>query len=409
MSKQDIDSIPKQSEQSELALLHSLATVEARRTCLEMLRDSLGNRQRIVPMRTFINLTKTENSLSDTYLFRDLELESEVEEYLDSNIGFKNLIARYNKYDSSVNWVDWPKHYAVRVLAGLGPITSGKNIFSFFPEALRLLPRDINDIFGLEFIDIWENIFRTTIFPCVRKVFTMESQVEVFMNLESKLSRTIFLAAVFHELGHRCGPWKVSPHSHSQLRINSYHWGIMGEMATDTQLSLFLEEFPEITLFVILQRLFWFGRRGMLENPISGMANVDNDSWLGSYLWNKLIESKALVKNGEKWSLRSSKFSVTFRSIQREIDELADKLVGHQFSQTPEGQDGAIQNWMKTKVSWDSRFGYTIPQEFRDLLACCYEIPEQPYFSPPFSLCEFKKHFEENRLNFSRFEVVSSI
>jgi hypothetical protein len=407
MMQIEVEDILKRISKNEVGQLQDINRVEARRAQLAELKQRLIEGQSIIPLRSFLRLTKTENMFSESFLFRDLALERNVRDYLSSKASYSDLITRYNAYDPSVQWTEWPNHYAVRTLAGNGPVASGKNIFSFFPEALRLLPKNEQDVFGLEFIDVWENIFRGSIFPCVRKVFDFSSQLEIFSQLEVNLSRTIFLAAVFHEMGHRCGPWKVSPHADQRLKINSYHWGVMGEVATDSLLSVLLEEFPEICLFVTLQRLFWFGRRGVAENPISGMTNMDNDSWLGSYLWVKLKESGSLVRGRDnRWSLNSEKLANTYRGITEEIDQLASTVSVSEFD-----QDQQIEEWMKSKLNWNSQFGYMMPLEFREMLERCHEIPEQPHFATPFSLVTLKDYFRDdsrfsNAANFISFDCT---
>lgn len=392
MRKYQVDEIITSNTTSEISQINAYRTVEHRRRQLAVLKGILEENQRVIPLQSFLKLTKTEDTFSETYLYRDLELETNVEGFLSSRIPYGEIIKRYNEYDPSVEWTDWPKHYAVRVLAGNGPICSGKNIFSFFPEALRLLPKDRDDVFGLEFIDAWENIFRMAIFPCVRKIFDIESQLDIFSQLELNLSRTIYLAAVFHEMGHRCGPWKVSPHANKDLKINPYHWGIMGEIATDSLLSVHLKEFPEIPLFVTLQRLFWFGRRGYLENPFSGMTNVDNDSWLGSFLWTKLIEFDALIKQPcGKLKLEAGRLPTVYRMITQEIDSMANRMAEAPEVITGEDQDKFIDQWMRSQVPWDAKMGFMIPRDFCEILEQCYEIPEQPYFTPPFSLRQLKQ------------------
>lgn len=129
---------------------------------------------------------------------------------------------RYAEYDTSLEWVDWPQHYPVHLLAGNGPFTSGKNIFAFFPEALGLLARQTQDVIGLEFIDVWTNIFNSVVFPCVKEVFDLPTQFKVYQSLIINLDQTIYLAAVFHEMGHRCGPWKVSPRPLVEMSISPY-------------------------------------------------------------------------------------------------------------------------------------------------------------------------------------------
>jgi hypothetical protein len=364
-----------------------LSKVESRRNLLIDLKKQLDSNEKILSLKGYFKLTKTENLFSEVFLYRDTDLETSVQQLLEKKASYEMLIQRYNNYDRTVVWNEWPKHYAVRILSGNGSFASGKNIFAFFPEALRLLPKNEYDIFGLEFIDVWENIFKNTVFPCVKKVFDLQSQLEIFTTLEVNLPRTIFLAAVFHEMGHRCGPWKVSPHSHADLKINSYHWGIMGEISTDSLLSCFLAEFPEVALFVTLQRLFWFGRRGISENPISGLTNSDNDSWLGSYLWNKLVKENAVkINENGILTLNSKLLAQTYKSITRDIDLLAVSLVYNTAN-----QDDQIEEWMRSQVSWEPNFGYTIPLDFMNALEKCYEIPEQAHFHTPFYLSDFRR------------------
>jgi hypothetical protein len=78
----------------------------------------------------------------------------------------------------------------------------------------------------------------------------------------------------------------------------------------------------------VLQRLLWFGRRDFAEDPIRGLTNVDNDSWPGSYLFNKLVEMDALQhKVDGTWSLDFAKVVPTFAAITQDIDALAATVV----------------------------------------------------------------------------------
>lgn len=100
--------------------------------------------------------------------------------------------------------------------------------------------------FELERSVIWANIFRENIFRCWNTTFDFKSRVELFQTLPSNLERTIFLAAIFHEIGHRTGHFKVSPANNPGLKISQFQLDVLGELATDSQLVLNLPEFPEI-------------------------------------------------------------------------------------------------------------------------------------------------------------------
>jgi hypothetical protein len=122
----------------------------------------------------------------------------------------------------------------------------------------------------------------------------------------------------------------------------------------------------------------WYG--------MSGLVNSDNDSWLGSYLWNKLIKEKAVVINESGvLTLNSHLLSTTYKNITSEIDLLALSLVNNKFN-----LDEQIESWMRTQVCWNPSIGYTIPGEFVNILEKCYEVPEQAHFHTPFYLSDFR-------------------
>ena len=87
-------------------------------------------------------------------------------------------------------------------------------------------------------------------------------------SLQRNLEKTIYLASIFHEIGHRAGPFRISPAKRLGLKVDDERLNILGELATDSLLVQHLAEFPEILHFVIFQRLFWFGRMGFRNNPV---------------------------------------------------------------------------------------------------------------------------------------------
>lgn len=364
------------------------ANAQQRRSLLEYLKLQLKSEERIISLKGYFKLTKTNKNFSETYLFRDKTLEDNVYSYLTSFQSFSNLVLNYKNYDPTLEWNERPQHYAVRIISGNGAFASGKNIFAFFPEALGLVARHSADVIGLEFIDVWNNIFQQTINLCIKRVFDLPTQFDIFTHLTLNLDRTIYLASVFHEFGHRCGPWKVSPTPLSGIRIQSYHWGIMGEMATDSLLVQMLKDYPEIAYFVTLQRLFWFGRRGFCENPLSGMTNDDNDAWLGSYLWNQLIESGALYLAPQgKYQLHLEKLVNAYQNITVDLDQLGKEVLN---TSPGEEQSQKVNEWMQQRVAWNKMDGFKLPAAYKKLLENCYNIPEQPQFSPPFEVNQFR-------------------
>jgi hypothetical protein len=119
---------------------------------------------------------------------------------------------------------------------------------------------------------------------------------------------------VFHEVGHRAGPFKVSPKLHPRLQISAFHLDILSELATDTLEVLMLQAFPELRLFVILYRLFLYGRYGFKDNAVSASVNDDNDAWAGAYLWKKCEKHGCITRNGSLWHLDIALALPVFRS-----------------------------------------------------------------------------------------------
>lgn len=352
---------------------------------LSSLKMQLSSDQDIVNVRGNLQLTKTNFGITEAYMFRDKLVEQQTYQRIMNAGGYLKYINRYFSYDSTVHDKSAPLHYAVRLLAGNGSITSGKNIFAFFPDAFNAPAYSDREVFGLEFIDVWENIFKLNIIPCVREVFDLNSQIKIFTSLEMNLASTIYLAAIFHEIGHRYGPWKVSPARDPELNMSKFHWDVMGELSTDCLLVSMLREFPEMVLFIILQRIFWFSKRAYSENPVSGLANTDGDSWIGLYLWNKLHKARVVSRMDSKlWSLNTENVISLFESITNEIDELAVKL------KNSTNQDQVVQEWMKSQVKWSHDSGYEIPYELSSIFESCHKIPDYPHYSTPFGLSEFR-------------------
>jgi hypothetical protein len=330
-------------------------------------------------------LTKTENNFSEAYLFRDYDLERNTFSWLSHRCSMSALIEKYRNFSVNPEPLKIPDHWPVRILAGSGSISSGKNIFMFFPQVLGVNPVQDTDIFGLEFIDVWSNIFNKIIFPIVKNVCCTETQFEIAKGVGTKLDQTVYLASLFHEIGHQVGPYKVSPTSYPNMKLKGFLLDVMGELSTDSMLVSNLDHFPEIAQFIILQRLFWFGRRGFSDNPKSALVNRDNDSWLGSYLWQKLIDKEVLqFTSTQKLIIDFKKAAKIFHEIAMEIHVLIST------DQSEEEQFATIRHWMNKGVPNQGGI-YQLPNEFQQILSKVSDFPETPHFSTPLNLFDINK------------------
>jgi hypothetical protein len=343
---------------------------------LDKLKGEIEDKNSFVHLKGLFKLTKTERAWVDTVAVRDRNLEKDVHEWISSRSSHCEIIDRYSAYDPTLHSRELPRHYPLRMLYGVGSVCSGKNIFMFFPNAFGLVPDGDDDVFGLEFIDVWSNIFRRSVFECVKRTFAIQDQIRVTLLLEANLERTIYLSSIFHEIGHRVGPYRVSPSIQAGMDLTEFQTDVFGELATDSMLISNLKEFPEVALFIITQRLFWFGRRGYIDNPLSANINNDNDAWIGAFLWTRLRKTVIEIKDG-KLHLDPTRIEATFRSIVAEIDQLAHSTCG-----SP-NQKELVYQWMANQVPC-ARGRFFLPEELRAVFAMCQEVPEVPHFQPMF-------------------------
>lgn len=350
---------------------------------LNSLKDDLASNRSFIRLNGYFKLTKTEQGWVDALAVRDRALESSVMHWLSERSSYQEIIGRYQAYDNELHSKELPQHYPLKILSGVGSISSGKNIFMFFPNALGLEPQCEQDVFGLEFVDVWSNLFRRSIFDCVKRVFSTEDQLRLLVPLETNLERTIYLSSVFHEIGHRVGPFRVSPGMAPGMNLSEFQVDVFGELATDSHLILNLPEFPEVAAFVILQRLFWFGRRGFSDNPLSAQINHDNDAWIGAYLWQKLTEFGVISSKQGKLRFQSERVVECFTSIIEETDAMARR------TQSKSNQDELVSQWMCNQVPCE-RGRFFLPEGLRDLFGRCHDIPEVPHFQPIFNYSQIQ-------------------
>ncbi len=338
---------------------------------LQLIKHYLNTNQAIIPIEAELHLTKGQPGFSRGYFLRDFELEKQVDCWLEERIDYKKLLSRYQQRYPELYSAEKPAHYAIRCYDLNGKVAQGENIFMFFPSVLGINSSDIKDYFGFEFVDMWTMVFDQIIFPCVKKVFDIESQLKLYENLRPVLEKAIYLASIFHEIGHRCGAWRVSPHIHKGIKINAFHTDVLGELSTDMMLCHFLKEFPEIKYFIFLQRLFWFGRFGFEQDPIYGKLNIDNDTWISTLLWNRYINNNVLTINTDStWKINFSQLEEVYTNLLEDIDELGNNIKLLSF-----GQDDQIHDWMNDNVESNNGSFY-YPESMRRVFEKCLGISE---------------------------------
>jgi len=347
------------------------------RQSFENLKLEVENAAPFIHLKGIFKLTKTERAWVDAVAVRDRHLEQDVHQWIAARSSYNKIMDRYSAYSPLLCSRELPRHYPLKLVSGVGSVCSGKNIFMFFPNAFGFVPTNEADVFGLEFIDVWSNLFRRSVFECVKRTFVLEDQIRILLPLDTNLERTIYLSSIFHEIGHRVGPYRVSPSIQTGMNLTEFQTDVFGELATDSLLLLHLKEFPEAALFILTQRLFWFGRRGYLDNPLSANINSDNDAWIGAFLWNRL-RNTVLEKKEGKLHLRLERIDGVFRTILEEIDELARFTCGRS------DQKERVHQWMMNQVPC-ARGHFFLPDDLKDVFAKCQDVPEVPHFQPMFS------------------------
>lgn len=370
----------------ESSLLRRDAPVERNPVrVLANLRARIDRGERWLHIDFPLALTKGTPAPSELLAYVDYELVNRVDDLISRHGGFTALATRYQAFDTSLIDVTRPVHLPVHLPYARGQVAQGENIFMFFPEVLGLSTSRECDYFGLELIDSWECVFDQVVSPCVGRVAAPETAVDYLTAFCSGRKELTYLASVFHELGHRVGMWKVSPRRTEGLTLNKFQVDVLGELSTDTYLSYLLPEIPGLGLFVMYQRLFWFGRMGSDSDPVRGFLNTDNDCWIGAYLW-QVCEKVGCVhvdKTG-RFVLRHSQINAVFSHIFADLQALA-ALVGatHDQSET-------VASWMRERVPIDGDGLFVYPASMRKILEACSSVPTR--VRVPYMLAEEVAH-----------------
>ncbi|NNM59610.1 MAG: hypothetical protein HKM04_07320 [Legionellales bacterium] len=361
-------------EEVEATLVIKNVTPSLPTVILNELRAQLFAGKSIIFLDALLYLTKGRPNYTSAILFRDNILEERVKLWIETKTSFKKKMDWYKNYDNNLWNGGWPLHYAMNIVKAEGCLSDNNNIFMFFPDALGVSSAEISDYFGMEFIDIWSFVFDEVIFPCAKRVLKNDSLLFSHEKLKPYIKETIYLASVFHEIGHRAGYFKVSPQKDYRVKISKFHTDVLGELSTDTLLILALSEFQELSVFIVLQRLFWYGRSGFKKNNKRGLVNSDNDSWIGSFLFNIGMQTGLFNISALKLGISFEKIEETFKKIDFSLRELGEELI---TIDSQDQQDNIVREWMKRHVDSDED-GFIIPEQFQKILGACLDIKEKP-------------------------------
>jgi hypothetical protein len=163
------------------------------------------------------------------------------------------------------------------------------------------------------------------------------------------------------------------------MKISQFYFDILGELSADSLLVKLFPEFPELAYFVLLQRLFWFPRRGFSDRPDSALINTDNDSWIGAFLWTRLERSDVLAWDGRDLRIDWSRVPSAFSEILDEIDELGREVLKSENSRE---QDAKVSLWMSRSVPLLEDGSFTLSPSLAEAFLSCQDIPEVPHFNP---------------------------
>jgi hypothetical protein len=345
------------------------AEAASARQQLATLRRYSEEGAKLIPLKGSFNFTKASRLYVEGVLLRDFDLECSTSFWVSQRTSWETLLGRFAELEPCVGGLELARHYPTRVLAGNAALASSQDVFLYFPFGANVSSGDDRDVFGFELVETSERIFSDIHAPCMLKTFAPGTAAACHRLLFGRTSKLIYLYALLHETSHRIGPWKVVPAPDARIGVDGRRLAIMGELAADLTLVRAAKEFPELGLFVFLNRIFWYGRRGWTADPASALLNIDNDSWGAVWLWQKFEQYGAL-------SFQQDRIDIDLKRLAQAYDHCFDDIasLGNRLIMTS-GPSDALDEWMVRDVPKKDGL-FHLPASLRRVYELCGEVPE---------------------------------
>ena len=339
---------------------------------LDSLKDQIDNNNEFISIDGELEFTKTPQGHVSAILFRDHELEKDTKDWIIERLGsLENGLARYADYDDRFTSTTFPAHYPTTIVKGSDHLGQGENIFAVFPLCLKQKARNSKDHIGFEFIDVWSHVFDEIVFPCLERLADQETIASI-KPLKENFHKTVYLASLFHELGHKVGPFRIN--ETPEIHLPKFMMNAVCELSTDSLMIKMFPEFPELKQFVVLQRILWFSRRGITNNEVSAKLNQEGDNIVGTIFWNRLKDAGALIFKTNKIHIDWELVIPVLTKLSADLDILGNKLISE-----PQIEHARLtQTWLSNEIKYDDSNGFLLPDEAIKCFRACVDIPEVP-------------------------------
>ncbi|UQS17168.1 hypothetical protein [Pseudomonas sp. HS6] len=318
------------------------------------------------------SFTKDRNVHVRATLARRVDLEERMQAWLARRLSADTLLARVSQRCNFGEKVKWPEHFPVRIVDADDEAALFNNVFLYFPFGAGLRSEEEQHIFGFELVEVSTRIFKQVHAPILRLVGS-DNVNELFeARFSDCLEEVVCLYSLLHEMCHRVGVWRVVPSKDKSLRVSGGNLAIVGELWADLQLVENAREFPELALFIFLNRIFWYARKGYDANTSHADLNSDNDAWGGAYLWVRLREAGALSINQVTGKLDFELRAMTdvFSACHQELESL-----GLACLEASVNGDALVNQW-KSSVLPGPLGKQVVPFELQAIYAQCRGVPE---------------------------------
>lgn len=321
------------------------------------------------------SFTKNREVYLRATLVRRLDLEARMQGWVASRVSQDVLLSRLSQRCRFGERVEWPRHFPMKVIASNGAAALSNNVFLYFPFGAGLRSEEEQHIFGFELVEVSIAIFNEVHVPALKRAGSKKIMALVEDTFSACLEEVVYLYSLLHEMCHRVGVWRVIPSKDKSLRISGKNLAIVGELWADLQLVETAREFPEICLFIFLNRIFWYARNGTGVNAQQGGLNDDNDAWGGAYLWVRLRDAGALSINPV-----TGKLDVRLDIMADAFSACYQELMGLGMSCLEAGVEGdALINQWKLSVLPGPLGQQDLPLDLRELYAQCKDVAETLY------------------------------